>query len=154
MGAGESGSQGRGAVYAVSFKEKYLGSTCDIEIEVDVKSKTAEAFLSMRSIFKSSPPFRVSRDQLYQLSSNIKLLSEKAALLESMPDGGEYQQLAYHSNGMSVVVVHPIGAVARYSLSIGSYSRSGLLGEMSSVEIDRALTRIDELIAIVLRKVT
>jgi len=143
-----------GLKYATTFDEKLFGKGCDVDVIVDLESGEASATVAMRPFLRSNPPFRISSEDLAALAQAVKLVGPRSSLLDALAEGALDHQLSYSTGGATLIVVHPKGRSARYTLSIGMFQKEGELGEPIGAEIEAAVKRTEELKAKVLAKVT
>jgi hypothetical protein len=141
------------ATYATSFDEKLLGVGCDVEVVVDIESGVAQACVDMRSFLRSTPAFRITLEDLQSVSAAIRNARTNAKLLESLVGDALAHQLNYSVGGATLIVVHPKGKNARFTLSIGSFAREGDLDALTDKEIADAVTKGESLKAKVVAKV-
>ena len=153
MNTDSLGGAASGPKYATSFRENLLGGACDVEVVVNIETKEASATLAMRQLLSSNPAFLISRDDLVAISQNIGMIQSKSPLLDSLIDGALHHQLNYSRKSAVLIVVHPKDRPARFTLSIGLFHQEGPLSELSSKEIDDAVSRLDTLTAAVVAKV-
>ncbi len=153
MGINREISVVRGLKYATSFDEKLLGVGCDVEVVVDIESGTAQAFVEMRSFLRSTPAFRITLEDLNSVSAAIKSARSNAKLLESLPGEATDHQLNFFGGGATLIVVQPKGKSARFTLSIGSFSREGDLDTLTDKEIAETVAKVESLKAKVIAKV-
>jgi hypothetical protein len=142
-----------GMKYATSFDEKLLGAGCDVEVVVDLESGVAQACLEMRSFLRSTPAFRITLEDMQSVSAAIKSARTNAKLLESLVGDATAHQLNYSAGGATLIVVHPKGKNARFTLSIGSFAREGELDALTDKEIADAVAKVESLKAKVVAKV-
>lgn len=142
-----------GMKYATSFDEKLLGVGCDVEVAVDIESGAAQACVEMRAFLRSTPAFRITLESLQSISEAIKSARTSAKLLESLVGDATAHQLNYSSGGATLIVVHPKGKNARFTLSIGSFAREGELDALTDKEIADAVAKVESLKAKVVAKV-
>ncbi len=142
-----------GMKYATSFDEKLLGVGCDVEVVVDIESGAAQACVEMRAFLRSTPAFRITLESLQSISEAIKSARTSAKLLESLVGDATAHQLNYSSGGATLIVVHPKGKNARFTLSIGSFAREGELDALTDKEIADAVAKVESLKAKVVAKV-
>lgn len=150
----ETAARTSGLKYATSFDEKILGVGCDVEVVVDVQTGDASATVAMRQFLRSSPAFRITSNELAAFAEAVSRAKQIVGLLDSKVSGAEDHQLNYSSGGASLIIVHPLGKPARYVITIGMFNQEGEIEKLSSSEIDAAVKRVSELIALVREKVT
>lgn len=139
--------------YATSFEEKILGSTCDVEVVVDIVSGQTQATIGMRSFLRASPVFSISIEDLVDLGKALQKLQSQAKLLTGLLAGASEHQLNFSAGGATLIVVHPKNKDPRFSLAVGSFSREGSLKELPEKEINDAVLRVQGLMAQVTGKV-
>ncbi|HZM44030.1 MAG TPA: hypothetical protein VFC14_04310 [Burkholderiales bacterium] len=133
------------ARYATSFSEKLFGMRCEVEVVVDLTSGQPTSHLSMMMLMSSRPVFVISLLDLRLIARAIQDLKHHASLLTSRPDEATDHQLNYCIGGASVILVQPSGKPARFTLSIGTFQREGVLAELDMREIEHAIARIETL---------
>jgi hypothetical protein len=134
--------EGSGARYATSFKEQLFGGKCDVEVVVDLSSRRTSSLLSMNQFLSSRPAFTISLDGLRLLLRSIQDIKGYKGLLNELLPGATDHQLNCSMSGATVIVVHPPGKPARFTLSVGTFHREGALEELSVSEIEDAITKI------------
>jgi len=149
----QDNKSGRGLQYATSFDEKLFGVGCDVEIVVDTESGDVQAVVAMRSFLRSTPAFRISVVDLIGIAKAIESATSRAKLLEQLIDDATDHQLNYSVGGAMLVVVHPKGKKARYTLHIGAFHREGEVDKLSASDITEALNKVEELTKKVRNKV-
>ncbi|MBX3647315.1 MAG: hypothetical protein KF766_06550 [Rhodocyclaceae bacterium] len=153
MGSGANIKNDNGVNYVASFKDKFFGVGCTIEVVVDMSTMDSTARLAMKQMLSSNPAFSISLEDLKAISACIRSVQNYAPLLDTLVEGAIDQQLYFVRNGAMLIVVHPKGQSARFTLSIGLFQREGTLQELSSNEIDEVVTKIDAIMAKVVAKI-
>ena len=141
-----------GVMYETCFDEKLLGIGCNVKIIIDINSGSAEAYVEMRSFLRSTPDFRITLEDLKSISEAIKNVKRNANLLEDLVAGATTHKLNYSCGGAMLIVVHPKEKVARFTLSIGYFSREGALDALPDKEILDAVAKIEKLKSAVTEK--
>jgi len=141
-----------GVMYETCFDEKLLGIRCNVKIIIDINSGDAEAYVEMRSFLRSTPDFRITLEDLKSISEAIKNVKGNANLLEHPVAGATTNKLNYSCGGAILIVVHPKEKVARFTLSIGYFSREGALEALPDKEILDAVAKIEKLKSAVMAK--
>lgn len=131
----------------------------------------------MKPFFGGRPAFRISLEELKQLSLCIKTIHQSVGLLDApLETAGDHQLNVRRSQATLTVVrpkgketrsvlsaglarlarlagIRPKGKEARFVLSIGLYHREGRLSELDAQEIDGVVAQLEEKKNVVLRKV-
>lgn len=141
-----------GARYATSFKEQLFGGKCDVEVVVDLTSRRATSVLSMSQFLSSRPVFVITLENLKLLLRAVQDIKSHAGLLGTLLPGATDHQLNCSTSGATVIVVHPPGKPARFTLSVGTFHREGVLEELDVREIEEAISKIEALEKLVLEK--
>lgn len=147
-----SSEDSSGARYATSFKEHLFEGKCDVEVVVDLIFKRASSVLSMSQFLSSRPVFAISLENLKHLLRAIQDIRSHAGLLGTLLPGATDHQLNCSTGGATVIVVHPPGKPARFTLSVGTFHREGILEELDVREIEEAISKIEALEKRVLEK--
>ena len=140
-----SSEDSSGARYATSFKEQLFGGKCDVEVVVDLTSRRTSSVLSMSQFLSSRPVFTISLEGLRLLSRAIQDIKSHKGLLNELLPGATDHQLNCSTGGATVIVVHPPGKPARFTLSVGTFHREGVLEELSVSDVEEAITKIEAL---------
>ncbi len=140
-----SSEDSSGARYATSFKEQLFGGKCDVEVVVDLTSRRTSSVLSMSQFLSSRPVFTISLEGLRLLSRAIQDIKSHKGLLNELLPGATDHQLNCSTGGATVIVVHPPGKSARFTLSVGTFHREGVLEELSVADVEEAITKIEAL---------
>lgn len=140
-----SSEDSSGARYAISFKEQLFGGKCDVEVVVDLTSRRASSVLSMSQFLSSRPVFTISLDDLRLLLRAIQHIKIHKGLLSELLPGATDHQLNCSTSGATLIVVHPPGKQARFTLSVGTSHREGVLEELSVGDVEEAITKIEAL---------
>jgi len=141
-----------GVMYETCFDEKLLGIGCNVKIIIDINSGNAETYVEMRSFLRSTPDFRITLEDLKSISEAIKNVKRHANLLEDPVAEARTHKLNYSCGGAILIVVHPKEKVARFTLSIGYFSREGALDALPDKEILDAVAKIEKLKSAVMAK--
>lgn len=131
--------------YATTFEQKLLGYKCDVEVVVNLASGEASVVAGMRQALRSSPACYLSLDTLEGLASCIRDVKKSSRLLDSLIDDATDHQLNCSFGGGTLIVVKPPSKSARFTLTIGLFHREGPVEELSSKEIDDAISLLDGL---------
>lgn len=131
--------------YVASFEEKLLGSTCDVEVIVDLKTGQSTARIKMRELLRSMPACEFSIESLEELVEAISTASKSAKLLDDPPEGADDHQMNWSSGAASLVAVKPRKKKARFVLNIGRFNHEGELDQINSRQLVDALSRIQTL---------
>jgi hypothetical protein len=143
-----------GTRFAASFREQLLDAAWDIEIVVDLDTKSAYTNISFSGILSTHPVVSMSLDSLKQLSRALSAIKANAWLLESSIDGAKNQKLDCAIAGASAVLMRPEGKPARFTLSIGPFHREGTLDSLPTNEINEAINKVESLQRRVVEKIT
>jgi len=144
---------GTGSRYVASFKEQLFGGQCEVEVVVDLSTRSVSSILSMSSFLNSRPTFSISLEHLKQLARGVADVKNNAKLLNTLVDGATDHQLNCTVAGATAIVVQPLGKPRRFTLTIGAFHREGPLEEFETHDIDAAIQRIEALQGRVVQKV-
>lgn len=134
-----------GLKYAATFEEKLLGTKCDVDVVVDVRSGESTANIAMRAMLRSQPACRISIEALEELLVILRSTKSNALLLEARPEGAQDHQLNWSSGAASLIIVQPGGKKPRYVLTIGTFNGEGDLSQLSDQEVADAISRVNAL---------
>jgi len=143
-----------GLRYATVFDETILGAGCDVEVVVDLSTGKGSAIISMRRMLSPNPAFSISRDDLAAIAMGVKMAKEKSDLLAQTTEGAKGHQLNFSCGGATLVIVKPEGKPTRFGLHVGLFHREGALDDLSALELEEAVRKVDALLARVISKAT
>jgi hypothetical protein len=141
------------AKYATSFRRLFLGTSCDVDIVVDLVTFDTVVTIAMRSVLSGRPTFAIMLDDVRLLTNSLKVIRNSAALLESRVRDATDHQLNVSVAGAVAIVARAPGKPAHYSLSIGSFHQEGELSELDLKDLDASIDEIDVLVKETLAKV-
>jgi hypothetical protein len=139
--------------YATKFEQKLLGHKCDVEVVVNLASGQASVVAGMRQALRSSPACYLSLETLEGLAKCVRDVKKNSRLLDSLIDDATDHQLNCSFGGATLIVVKPPGKSARFTLTIGLFHREGAIEELSTKEIDDAVSLLEGLCKRVLARV-
>jgi len=141
------------AKYATSFRRLFLGTSCDVDVVVDLVSFDTVVTIAMRSVLSGRPTFAIMLDDVRLLTRSLEVIRNSAAVLESRVRDATDHQLNVSVAGAVAIVTRAPGKPARYSLSIGSFHQEGELSELDLKDLDASIDEIDMLVKDTVAKV-
>lgn len=141
-----------GLNYVVAFSENLFGGNCTVEISSNLQNGELSVSLALNPRFGSTPVFKMTLEDLEALLECLRSVKLHAALLQELPEGAEDQQLNFERGEALLIVVHPKGKPARFSLNMGSIHKEGPLEELNIAEVEKAVNRLNGLKAKVQEK--
>jgi len=141
------------AKYATSFRRRFLGTSCDVDVVVDLVSFDTVVTIALKSVLSGRPVFAIMLDDIRILTNSLKVVRNSAALLESRVRDATDHQLNVSVAGAVAIVAKSPGKPAHYSLSIGSFHQEGELSELDLTDLDASIDEIDTLVRDTLAKV-
>jgi len=141
------------AKYATSFRRRFLGTSCDVDVVVDLVSFDTVVTIALKSVLSGRPVFAIMLDDIRILTNSLKVVRNSAALLESRVRDATDHQLNVTVAGAVAIVAKSPGKPAHYSLSVGSFHQEGELSELDLTDLDASIDEIDTLVRDTLAKV-
>jgi hypothetical protein len=141
------------AKYATSFRRQFLGTSCDVDVVVDLVSFDTVVTIAMRSVLSGRPTFAIMLDDVRLLTNSLKVVRNSASLLQSRVRDATDHQLNVSVAGAVAIVAQPPGKAAHYSLSIGAFHQEGELSELDLKDLDASIDEIDTLVKDTVAKV-
>ena len=141
------------AKYATSFRRRFLGTNCDVDVVVDLATFEATVTIAMKSPLSGRPTFAITLDDIRLLRNSLKMVKESASLLESRVRDATDHQLNVSVAGAVAIVAQPPGKAAHYSLSIGAFHQEGEFSELDLKDLDASIDEIDAMVKDTVAKV-
>jgi hypothetical protein len=152
MSWGSARKQG-GLQYEATYDEKLFGVGCDVHVYADLATGEVSVVAAMRRLISPDPAFQISKDDLVCLSTCIESAKHRVSLLADSSAEIKAQNINCSCGRASLVVVHPRGKPASFSLTIGLFHEHGTIDNLSTKEVDEAVAKMEALGARVAAKV-